>query len=233
MSFINKRKIEIKNIPAILWGESSDKVYIFVHGKMSSKESAHEFAEIAIKRGYQVLSFDLPEHGERKDENYSCNASNGVNDLKTIGTYAQENWKNISLFGCSLGAYFSLLAYKNLPVIKCLFQSPIVDMEYLIDNMFKWFNVTEELLREKKEIFTPIDTLSWDYYCYVKEHPIDKWNIPTSIIYGTEDNLQSRDVIDDFVKRFDSDLTASIGSEHDFHTKEQSQAVIKWLKENI
>lgn len=168
MNFINKRKIEIENIPAVLWGESSDKVYIFVHGKMSSKESAHEFAEIAVERGYQVLSFDLPEHGERKDENYPCNALNGVHDLAIIGTYAQQNWRKISLFGCSLGAYFSLLAYNNLPVKKCLFQSPIVDMEHLISNMFKWFNVTEELIREKKEIFTPIDTLSWDYYCYVK-----------------------------------------------------------------
>lgn len=52
-------KIEIDNIPAILWGEPSDKIYIFVHGKMSSKESAHEFSQIASERGYQVLSFDL------------------------------------------------------------------------------------------------------------------------------------------------------------------------------
>ena len=88
-------------------------------------------------------------------------------------------------------------------------------------------------LEKKKEIFTPIDTLSWDYYCYVKEHLIDKWDIPTAIIYGTEDNLQSRAVIDNFVEKFNSILTVSIGSEHDFHTKEQSQDVIQWLKENI
>ncbi len=34
MEVINTRKINIGNIPAILWGESSDKIYIFVHGKM-------------------------------------------------------------------------------------------------------------------------------------------------------------------------------------------------------
>lgn len=230
---MNTRKINIENIPAILWGELSDKIYIFVHGKMSNKESAHGFAEIAVERGYQVLSFDLPEHGERKNKNYPCNVRNGVHDLEIIGTYVQKNWKNISLFGSSLGAYFSLLAYKNFSINKCLFQSPILDMEHLIFKMFKWFNVTEESLREKKEIFTPIDTLSWDYYCYVKEHPIDKWEIPTSIIYGTEDNLQSRAVIDSFAKKFNSDLTVSPGSEHDFHTKEQSQAVTQWLRKYI
>ncbi|MBE6088520.1 MAG: alpha/beta hydrolase [Clostridium beijerinckii] len=226
-------KIQIDNIPAILWGEPSDKIYIFVHGKMSSKESAHEFSQIASERGYQVLSFDLPEHGERKDKNYLCNVWNGVHDLEKIGAYVQENWKEINLFGCSLGAYFSLHAYKYLQIKKCLFQSPIVDMEHLICKMFKWFNVTEELLREKKEISTPIETLSWDYYRYVKENPINKWNIPTAIIYGSEDNLQSREVIDNFSKKFNSDLTLSIGSEHDFHTEEQSQVITKWLKKYI
>lgn len=233
MNSISTRKLEIVNIPAILWGEPSNKVYIFVHGKMSSKESAREFAEIAVERGYNVLSFDLPEHGERKEKNYQCNVWNGVHDLEAIGAYVQENWSEINLFGCSLGAYFSLLAYKNLPIKKCLFQSPILDMEHLICKMFQWFNVTEELLREKKEIFTPVDTLSWDYYCYVEEHPIEKWDIPTAVIYGTEDNLQSRDVIDTFAKRFHSDLTISIGSEHSFHTEEQSKAIIQWLKKHI
>lgn len=233
MNITNTRKMEISNIPAILWGNPSDKIYIFVHGQMSNKESAQGFAEIAVERGYQVLSFDLPEHGERKDKNYKCNVWNGVHDVEIIGAYAQQNWKEINLFGCSLGAYFSLLAYKNLLVKKCLFQSPIVDMEHLINKMFNWFNVTEELLREKKEIFTPIDTLSWDYYSYVKEHPIDKWDIPTAIIYGSKDDLQDRDVIDSFAKKFNSNLTVSLGSEHSFNTNEQSQAVTQWLKECI
>lgn len=233
MEVINTRKINIGNIPAILWGESSDKIYIFVHGKMSNKESAQGFTEIAVKRGYQVLSFDLPEHGERKDTSYKCNIWNGVHDLEVIGTYAKDNWREISLFGCSLGAYFSLIAYKNFLIKKCLFQSPILDMEELICKMFNWFNVTEELLKEKKEIVTPIDTLSWNYYCYVKEHPIDKWDIPTAIIYGTEDDLQNRDTIESFANKFHSDLTISKGSEHSFHTKEQSQAVIQWLRKYI
>ena len=61
-------RIKINGIPAILYGSNSDKVYLFVHGKMSNKEEAVEFAKIATERGFQVLSFDLPEHGDRKDE---------------------------------------------------------------------------------------------------------------------------------------------------------------------
>lgn len=233
MSFLNKRRIEIGNIPAILWGKASDKIYIFVHGKGSNKESAHKFAQIAEDKGYQVLSFDLPEHGERKNENYKCDVFNGVQELKIVWNYVEKKWTSINLFGCSLGAYFSLITYKDYPIDKCLFQSPIVDMEHLIGKMFEWFNVTEELLREKKKIATPIDILSWDYYCYVKQHPIIKWNVPTSIIYGTKDNLQSSIVIEDFVKRFKSKLTISVNSEHDFHTSKSEEEVIQWLNKYI
>ena len=82
------QNIKINNIPAIIWGEKSDKVYIHVHGKMSSKEYAENFARIADKKGYQTLSFDLPEHGERENNNYRCDIWNGIYDLTEIGDYA-------------------------------------------------------------------------------------------------------------------------------------------------
>ena len=48
-------KIKLCNIPAIVWGEKSDKVYLFVHGKMASKESAEAFARVAMEKGYQTV----------------------------------------------------------------------------------------------------------------------------------------------------------------------------------
>lgn len=35
---MNKNYFKIDTIPAILWGEPSDKVYLFVHGKGGNKE---------------------------------------------------------------------------------------------------------------------------------------------------------------------------------------------------
>ena len=64
---MNKKQFNIDGIPAILWGKPSEKIYIHVHGKMSRKEYAEQFAKIAENKGYQTLSFDLPEHGERTD----------------------------------------------------------------------------------------------------------------------------------------------------------------------
>lgn len=67
-------------------------VYIYVHGKMSDKESAETFARIAENRGYKTISFDLPEHGERKSENYRCDIWNGISDLHRISSYTLSDF---------------------------------------------------------------------------------------------------------------------------------------------
>ena len=64
-------------------------------------------------------------------------------------------------------------------------------MDYLIHNMFSWFDVSENELKEKQKIETPIETLSWKYYQHVKDNPVKHWCIPTSIMYGSKDILLS------------------------------------------
>ena len=86
-----KINLMIEGIPAILWGASSNKLFIAVHGNMSRKDddAIVIFAEEAIEKGYQVLSFDLPEHGDRKGEDYGCKVQNCVSDLTAIVEYAK------------------------------------------------------------------------------------------------------------------------------------------------
>ncbi|MDR0924470.1 MAG: alpha/beta hydrolase, partial [Hungatella sp.] len=173
-----KKNISIKGIPAILWGNDSTELFIAVHGNMSSKSDIpiRILAEEAVPSGYQVLSFDLPEHGDRKNEPTLCNVRNCVSDLKKVLTFASARSNLISLWANSMGAYFSLLAYKDEAIKQSLFLSPVVDMSRVIQNMMKWFDVTEEQLCREKEVSTPIgQTLYWDYYQYVINNPIIKW----------------------------------------------------------
>jgi hypothetical protein len=53
-----------------------------------------------------------------------------------------------------MGAYFSLIAYKDEDIKQCVFLSPVVDMKFVIDKIMQWNNTTEEILKEKKEIKT-------------------------------------------------------------------------------
>ena len=92
---MNQEHIYINNIPSTLWGNKSNKVFIAIHGNLSNKEDIpiQILADIVTQFGYQVLSFDLPEHGERiNNHDYLCNVQNCVNDLKVIMEYAKNNY---------------------------------------------------------------------------------------------------------------------------------------------
>lgn len=227
-------RTNIDGIPSIIWGEKSSKVFIAVHGNMSNKEDEviKILAEKVIGKGYQLLSFDLPEHGERKNDTaYLCKVQNCVKDLKQIIEYAKLNYNEINLWACSMGAYFSLVAYKNEEIKQCLFLSPVVNMKVIIDNMMLWSNTTEEELEEKQEIKTDFgQTLYWDYYKYVKDNPIINWNKKTYILYGNKDNMQNEDIIKNFSNKFNCDLTILENGEHYFHTEEQLKFYKEWLE---
>lgn len=230
---MKQQAITIGTIPAIVWGEPTDRVYLYVHGKMSNKESAHMLAEIAQSKGWQVVSFDLPQHGQRQHEPEVCDIWNGIRDVQAAADYVYARWQRVALYGCSLGAFFSLHALAERKLEGCLFLSPVVDMDYLIGQMFLWFGVTEAQLAQRQEIATPIDTLSWPYYQYVKAHPITHWPVPTHILYGGKDNLQSRKIIEDFAQRFSCNLTVSEDSEHPFMAENDMEIVGNWLKDSI
>ena len=99
--------------------------------------------------------------------------------------------------------------------------------------MMTWFDISEERLSGEKEIDTPIDLMTWDYYQYVISHPVKQWDIPTSILYGGKDNLQSYEAVKSFSDRFDCSLTLSENSEHPFMNEEDRPIVSQWLKDNL
>lgn len=106
-------------------------------------------------------------------------------------------------------------------------------MEKLISDMMTWANVSEDELREKKEIPTAFgETLSWEYLRYVRENPV-VWKIPTRILYGEKDNLQSYETIAEFARRTNASLTVMKGGEHWFHTESQMNFLDNWLKTSV
>lgn len=230
---MKQERMDIMGIPAICWGEPSDKVYLHVHGKMSSKESARDFAVLAAEVGFQTVSFDLPQHGERKEKADRCDIWNGIRDLTRVCDYVFSRWREVRLYACSLGAFFSLHVCGDYPFKKALFQSPIVDMEHLIGQMMLWFGVTEDRLEREGEIDTPIDILSWKYYRYVRAHPIRNWEIPTAILFAGRDDLQSRQVMGAFCNRFGCRLTVSEESLHPFMEEKDGPIVADWLRKGI
>lgn len=195
-----------------------EEICIYVHGKGGSTEEADHYRMLFPDR--KVIGFDYRSQTpwEAKEE------------FPTFFARQRRRCDRIRLIANSIGAFFAMSAPDETPVDRAYFISPVVDMENLIGNMMKWAHVTEGELEKKREIPTDFgETLSWDYLCYVRAHPIS-WNVPTQILYGEHDNLTSMETVSAFARQHHAKLTVMPGGEHWFHTEEQMRFLDEWIR---
>lgn len=219
-------------IPALLWGGDKGPLVLAVHGHLSHKADAviAALADTAAEKKARVLSFDLPEHGDRRGEGYACTPAHAAADLLAVHTYAASLSEELCFFGCSLGAYYALLALSSVSFRRSWFLSPVVDMEQLIRRWMAEETITENRLRQEGTIpLAAGPVLDWDDYCYIRQHPVDGWSSPLSILYGKRDAITDRAVLDTFVRAHAAALQIVENGEHYFHTAEQLRIVRDWL----
>ena len=217
----------IGQIPAVLYGEPAERVYLFLHGQMGRKEEAEAFAQAACPKGYQVLSIDLPGHGKRHERGEELAPWTAVPDIRAAVRWTADRWRSLSLRANSIGAYFAMLAI-DAPD-RALLVSPILDMERLILDRMGWAGVTEERLREQGEFAVPFGpALSWAYLCWVRTHPVHSWTCPIHILYGRRDNMTSLQAAEAYARHHQAQLSVAEEGEHWFHTAAQLAALGAW-----
>ena len=225
---MKKQTLTMAGIPAILYGERSRRVYLYIHGKNGCKEEAERFANTACEAGWQVLAIDLPEHGSRKNGPERLLPWAAVPEIQAVYARMQPVWKHIRLYGVSIGAWLAMQALQAQKPERALFVSPVVDMEALIVGMMQAANVTEAQLQAAGELPTDFgETLSWPYLCWVREHPL-RWKTPTQVLYGNEDTLISHAALEQFRQQSGAHLTILEGGEHWFHTPVQMAVLQTW-----
>ena len=196
-------------------------IVIYVHGKGGTAEEAKHYQPLFAES--DVIGFDYK----------SQNPWEAKREFPDFYDLHSKGYDSVILVANSIGAFFSMNALAEKNISKALFISPIVNMERLITDMMIWANVTEDELCSKKEISTDFgETLSWEYLCYVREHPI-KWNIPTCILYGAKDNLTSIETISEFAEQTGAILTVMNDGEHWFHTEEQMEFLDNWIRNSV
>lgn len=192
-------------------------IVIYVHGKGGSAQEAEHYGTLFPDA--EVVGFDYRARTpwEAKEEFLRFFAGQ------------RERCGSLVLVANSIGAYFSMCASAETLIDRAYFISPIVDMEKLICKMMAWAGVTEQELAEKSEIPTEFgETLSWNYLCYVREHPLH-WRVPTCILYGGRDSLTSPETVTAFAERTGAELTVMPDGEHWFHTQRQLQFLDSWI----
>ena len=197
------------------------RIIIYIHGKGGDAEEANHYRPLFT--GSDVIGFDYT----------SQNPWDAKNEFPRLFDSYSKAYDEVILIANSIGGFFAMSALAEKNIAKALFISPIVNMEKLIADMMLWANVTEDELQSKKEIPTAFgETLSWEYLCYVRKHPI-KWSIPTCILYGGKDHLTSRETISEFAEKQGADLTVMEDGEHWFHTNAQMQFLDNWIRRSI
>jgi len=225
---MNQELLQVRQIPAVLYGKNANKVWLFVHGKCGCKEEGLAFAEIVCPKGWQVLAIDLPAHGARKEEP-GFDPWHVVPELREVMTWLRHRWGQICLRANSLGAWFSMLSFADTPPEKALLVSPVLNMEKLIIDMMRRAAVDEVQLEQKGEIPTISgEILSWKYLQYAKTHRIVRWDVPTEILYAGQDCLTDRNTAETFAMRFGCGISIMENGEHWFHTPEQLRFLQLW-----
>ena len=196
------------------------KAVIYIHGKGGTSSESEHYK--ALFKDADVIGFDYQSQTPWEAKVEFSDFFNAVS----------AKYQSVYIVANSIGAFFTMNALADRNIEKAFFISPIVNMEKLIADMMIWANVTEQDLYKEKEIETSCgETLSWEYLCYVREHPV-VWNIPTKILYGDKDNLTSYETMSDFASKMGISLTVMNNGEHWFHTDEQMNFLDDWICES-
>lgn len=189
---------------------------LYIHGKGGSGAEAQQYADRFSEEviGLAYDESDLFSAVEQIRNRYRQLAESGKTDI----------------IANSIGAFYTMLALENENPGRIFFISPIVDMERLIGDMMGWAKVTERELQEKQVIPTDFgEPLSWKILTFVRQNPII-WHKKTAVLYGENDQLTSRETIENFTAARNASLTVMKGGEHWFHTPEQMAFLYDWLK---
>lgn len=190
---------------------------VYVHGKGGTASEAAHYKPLFPS--CTVIGLDY-----RAETPWKANE-----ELAPAFQTAVADHNHVILIANSIGAYFSMISLPQEKIQRSYFISPIVDMAKLINGMMALANVSENELHEQGTVKTAFgETLSWDYLCYVRNHPVD-WNVPTEILYGGQDNLTDRETITAFANCHGANLTVTENGEHWFHTPEQLQVLDEWI----
>ena len=194
---------------------------VYVHGKGGSADEAEHYKPLFPDR--EVVGFDYR----------ALTPWEAREEFPRFFDSLRAECDSLVLIANSIGAFFSMTALSTKQVDRALLISPIVDMEKLISDMMARAQVTEEELRSRKEIPTGFgETLSWDWLCDMRRHPL-QMTVPTDILYGDRDCLTPLETITAFAARTGARLTVMPGGEHWFHTPEQMAFLDQWVRESF
>lgn len=173
------RTFPIGDIPAILFGPASARVYLFLHSEGGQKEDAEEFGKIAAAHGWQTLAVDIPR--QSGTDGQALYPGIMISELRKVYQYLSKNWRQIAVRADGLNAWYVMMALHDKPLEQCLFVSPVLDVQSAIDYAVQSDSTqTDQIPPDEIE-------LAAEYRIYAEQSPLCKWRVPTEILFAAGD----------------------------------------------
>lgn len=221
----------LDGIPALRWGEPGGRAVIGVHGQFSNRRDPvmAQYGNVIASRGDQLISFDLPAHGDRQDDK-AFNPMEASPEVRTFARLARSQSTEVSLLANSIGAYFSLCDTPAGTFERAWMVSPLLDLEYYIRDIMAEYSVTDEQLEAQTVIDTPRGVLERSYLRFVEEHPA-RLNAPSWIIRGDQDEVVPLNALSRFVGAPGVELVQVEGGQHFLGQPPHLDTVVAWFEE--
>ena len=201
---------------------ANKKVAVYIHGLNGSYTEAEDY--FFLKDQYDVVGLDYKDGNPWELEGFLIREFDKLT----------KNYKEIIVIANSIGAFYAYEYLSNFDIKHAFFISPIADMYQVVFNLMMKYKITNEELKEKKEInLDNGQTLSYAFYEHVLNYK-DNWSIPTDILYGDQDELVYIENIADFLAHHpNARLTIKRGSQHYFHSDEEKAFIKSWILKSL
>ena len=201
---------------------ANKKVVVYIHGLNGSYTEAEDY--FFLKDQYDVVGLDYKDGNPWEMGGF----------LKKEFEKLTKNYKEIIVIANSIGAFYAYEYLSNFDIKHAFFISPISDMYQIVFNLMMKYKISNEELKEKKEIkLDNGQTLSYGFYEHALNYK-DNWSTSTDILYGEQDELVYIENIADFLAHHSSArLTIKQGSGHYFHSDEEKAFIKSWILKSL
>lgn len=211
---------EVERIDSLLkesQKKKKDKVVVYIHGLHSSHNEAEDYQ--FLNKQYDVIGLEYEDGDPWIIKDDICNKFKKIT----------KGYKSVVVIANSIGAFYTYHYLNSFKIEKAFFISPIASMSQIILNIMMEEGIHLKELEEKKFIKTKSgQTLSSDFYKEVEKE--DSWDVPTHILYGSQDDIVYIENIADFLSDHPNTLlTIKKGSGHYFHTEEEKEFIKNWI----
>lgn len=139
--------LDSKRINGYRWNHPKQKKALILHGFRSAAHKFEEHALILVNKGYEVMAFDAPAHGDSEG-----NTTNAVEYCAMIKKVVEQFGPIHSFMAHSFGGIALSLALEQLPHdagTKVVFIAPATETTSAVDGAFSLLKLKNERVREE------------------------------------------------------------------------------------